>query len=281
MAGGAGARQGWQVLRLQVDGAALECRLLPEGGPHPGLPAPRRPLVFLHEGLGSLTQWRSFPEQLCRRSGRAGLMFARAGHGRSQPPGHRRVEGDVNYMHHEALVVLPEVLARFGLEDPVLVGHSDGASIALIHAAQPHPAVSGLVLLAPHVMVEDCTVTGIAAVGASYHQTDLAARLARHHDDPDQLFWFWHNTWLSPGFRAWDVRDLLPALAVPSLLIQGLNDQYGTLAQLDAVQAAVGGVTAGSGSVTRLEVADCGHSPHLDQPEATVEGCLTFLAGLR
>lgn len=265
------------MLRLQVDGAALECRLLPEGGPHPGLPADRRPLVFLHEGLGSLTQWRSFPEQLCRRSGRAGLAIARAGHGRSQPPKRRPNQHDspdVRYMHHEALVVLPEILARFGLAAPVLVGHSDGASIALIHAAQPTAGISGLVLLAPHVMVEDRTLAGIAAAGENYHATDLPVRLARHHDHPDQLFRAWHDTWLSPDFRSWDVRDLLGSIVVPSLLIQGLDDQYGTMAQLDAIEHAV------AGPVTRVEIADCGHSPHLEQLDATLDAGTAFLAGL-
>ncbi|MFN0026923.1 MAG: alpha/beta fold hydrolase [Acidimicrobiales bacterium] len=265
------------MLRVQVDGAALECRLLPEGGPHPGLRADRQPLVFLHEGLGSLTQWRSFPEQLCRRSGRAGLAFARAGHGRSQPSPPRPASHDsrtARYLHHQAMVVLPEILVRFGVPDAVLVGHSDGASIALIHAAQPAATVSGLVLLAPHVMVEDCTVAGIATAGHSYHNTDLPHRLARHHDHPDQLFRFWHDTWLSADFRHWDIRDQLGSLARPTLLIQGLDDQYGTLAQLDAIEAAVTGPT------TRVELAQCGHSPHLDQPDATLDACTACLASL-
>ncbi len=268
------------MLRLQVDGAALECWLLPEGGPHPGLETDRRPLVFLHEGLGSLTQWRTFPEELCRRSGRAGMAFARAGHGRSQPPmrfdaaPERRLERATGYMHHEALVVLPQMLARFGLRHPVLVGHSDGASIALIHAAQPTASVSALVLMAPHVMVEDCTVAAIAAAGESYRSTDLPTRLARHHDHPDQLFWFWHDTWLSPEFRGWDLRELLGSVAAPGLVVQGLDDQYGTMAQLDAIEAAT------MGPITRAELADCGHSPHLDQPDATLTACVAFLATL-
>ena len=185
--GGAGCEAA-PVLRLQIDGSALECEWFDAGGSDGAArdgAADRggerdersgggAALVFLHEGLGSLTQWRGVPAQLCRESGRAGLAYARAGHGRSQRPVQRH-GGD--YMHHEARVVLPELLQRFAVRSPVLVGHSDGASIALIHAAEPAARLSGLVLLAPHVMVEDCTVAGIRGCGRrlSLHPTGRAA----------------------------------------------------------------------------------------------------------
>ena len=253
------------MLRLAIDGAALEFER------YAG-PVGRAPLVFLHEGLGSLTQWRGVPAELCERAGRAGLAYARAGHGRSQPPVLRH---GIRYMHHEAEVVLPEVLTRFGLSAPVLVGHSDGASIALRNAVTAGAgAVRGLVLLAPHVVAEDRTVAGIAAAGDTWRSTPLAERLGRHHDDAAALFRFWHDTWLDPAFRSWDIRDGLEGIDVPVLLIQGADDEYGTMAQLDEIAARV------RGPVQRLELEACGHSPHLDQRERTVEAIVGFLAAI-
>lgn len=250
------------MLRLAIDGAALECERF-DG------PSTRPPLVFLHEGLGSLTQWRGVPAELCERTGRAGLAYARAGHGRSQPPA---VRHGPRYMHHEAEVVLPEVLARFGVRRPVLIGHSDGASIALRHASVAAPdSVAALVVLAPHVFVEDCTVAGIAAAGDAYRQGGLRDALARHHDDSDALFGFWHDSWLDPSFRSWDLRDGLQAIEVPVLLIQGVGDQYGTMVQLDEIERRV------RGPVQRLELEACGHSPHLEQRDRTIAAIVRFL----
>jgi pimeloyl-ACP methyl ester carboxylesterase len=245
------------VLRLQIDGSALEFERYGPSPPTDG----KASLVFLHEGLGSLTQWRSWPEALCARTGRSGLAYARAGHGRSQTPTRSR---GLRSMHHEGEVVLPEVVRRFGLERVVLVGHSDGASIALVAAAGRPAWLQALVLFAPHVIVEDCTLAGIVAAGDAYRSSDLGARLARHHDRPDELFRSWHDTWTSPGFRAWDLRPLLASVAVPTLLIQGRSDEYGTMAQLDEIAARVGG------PVARLELEGCGHSPHLERRETTL-----------
>jgi len=199
------------------------------------------PLVFLHEGLGTIELWRSFPADVRRAAGGpTTLVYSRPGYGRSGP-----IERPwpVEYLHREALDVLPPLLDRLGLERPVLVGHSDGASIALIYAGAGNP-VAGLVLLAPHVFVEDRSVAGIAAARDAYRSDGpdgLRSRLARYHDDVDGVFWGWNDVWLSPEFRSWNIEDLLPAIDVPVLAVQGDADEYGTVAQLDAIGAGVRG----------------------------------------
>jgi pimeloyl-ACP methyl ester carboxylesterase len=199
------------------------------------------PLVFLHEGLGSIELWRSFPDDVRAAAGHpTTLVYSRPGYGRSTP-----IERPwpVEYLHREALDVLPPLLDRLGLQRPVLVGHSDGASIALIHAGAGHP-VAGLALLAPHVFVEDRSVAGIASARDAYRSGGpggLRSRLARYHDDVDGVFWGWNDVWLSPAFRSWDIEDVLPAIDAPVLAIQGDADEYGTLAQLDAIEAGVRG----------------------------------------
>jgi pimeloyl-ACP methyl ester carboxylesterase len=222
-------------------------------------------LVFLHEGLGSVALWRDFPERVARATGRRALVYSRAGHGRSELP-----EGDrtPRFMHDEALEVLPEVLRAAGIERPVLVGHSDGGSIALIHASQ-HP-VSGLVLLAPHVFVEDVTVASIEEARETFATTDLGERMARYHRDPERTFRLWNDIWLAPEFRAWNIEDVLGAVTAPTLLIQGEQDQYGTLAQLDAIERGV------RGPVTRV-VLDARHAPHLEAADATLQAIADFL----
>jgi len=255
------------VIRLLVDGAAVECaRYGGDGGD-----AGRSPVVFLHEGLGSLTQWQGFPGDVCRAAGRAGMAWARAGHGRSQPPARPRA---LDYMHREATAALPELVERFGFERPVLVGHSDGASIALIAAATEPDRYGAVVAMAPHVFVEDCTVAGIAAAGEAFRAGTLAGRLARHHDDADALFRSWHDAWLAPEFRGWDITAMLDAITVPVLLVQGNADQYGTMAQFDAIEQRV------RGPVRRVELAGCGHAPHLEQRDRTTAEVVAFLAGL-
>jgi pimeloyl-ACP methyl ester carboxylesterase len=223
-------------------------------------------LVFLHEGLGSVALWRDFPARLAGTTGRRALLYSRAGHGQSDLPSENRTP---RFMHDEALDVLPRVLADAGIERPVLVGHSDGGSIALIHASQ-HP-VSGLVLLAPHVFVEDVTVKSIEEARDTFATTDLATRMARYHRDPERTFRLWNDIWLAPEFRAWNIEDVLPAVTAPALLIQGEHDQYGTLAQIDAIERGV------AGSVTRV-VLDARHAPHLEAPEATLAAAAEFLA---
>jgi pimeloyl-ACP methyl ester carboxylesterase len=228
--------------------------------------AARRPLVLLHEGLGSVGLWRDFPRQLADATGRRVIAFSRFGHGRSDRPPAPRTP---RFFHEEALEVLPALLPQLGADEPILVGHSDGASIALIHAAQ-HP-VTSLVLLAPHVVVEDVTVESIRETREQYLTGGLRERMARHHDDPDSAFWGWCDVWLDPAFRAWSLEPEAAQVSAPMLLIQGADDPYGTLDQLDRIEAHAPGETE------RLVVPG-GHSPHLDEPAAVVEAIARFAA---
>jgi pimeloyl-ACP methyl ester carboxylesterase len=228
----------------------------------------RRALVLLHEGLGSVGLWRDFPRALHDATGRRVLAFSRFGHGRSDPPPRPRTPA---FFHEEALDVLPALLAQLDAPEPLLVGHSDGASIALIHAGR-HP-VSGLALLAPHVVVEEVTVEAIRATRRDFEEGGLRARMARHHADPDAAFRGWCDVWLDPAFRAWSLEAEAEAVTAPTLLIQGADDPYGSLDQLDRIEARV------RGAVTRLVVPG-GHSPHLDQPDAVVAAIAEFAAGL-
>jgi pimeloyl-ACP methyl ester carboxylesterase len=224
------------------------------------LAAPRQnapPLVLLHEGLGSVGLWRTFPAALQRATGARVVAYSRLGHGRSEPPPEPR---GLDFMHREAREVLPDLLRALRIERPLLVGHSDGASIALIYAAEHE--VAGVVAIAPHVFVESVCVEAIAAVHDDY-TTRLRDRMGRHHRDPDVTFRGWADVWLDPNFGDWDITALLPGIAAPVLLVQGEDDQYGTLAQLDAIEAAV------TAPVERLVVPG-GHSPHLDHPDLVV-----------
>lgn len=229
------------------------------------------PLVFLHEGLGSLRLWRSFPHDVAAATGRRTLTFSRHGYGHSMVV---RQPREITYMHDEATAVLPEVLEQLGYENPVLVGHSDGASIALIHAGSGAGNPVGLVLLAPHVIVEDISVEAIQTARQVFLSSDMAQRMGRHHADPEATFWGWNDIWLSAAFRGWDIRDLLGGVVCPSLLVQGVDDEYGTLRQLDEIQTRVAGPT------TRIELDGCRHAPHLDRPEATRDAVVRFLDGL-
>jgi pimeloyl-ACP methyl ester carboxylesterase len=226
------------------------------------------PLVLLHEGLGSVGLWRDFPAQLHAATGRRLLLFSRHGHGRSPRPPRPRTPA---FFHEEALQVLPDLLAANGASEPVLVGHSDGASIALIHAA--HHPVRGLVLLAPHVFVEDICVSAIRGTRESYLTGGLRERMARHHDDPDAAFWGWCDVWLDPAFRAWRLDDEAARVTAPTLLIQGAEDPYGTLAQIDRIEALARGPTE------RL-VLPGGHSPQLEHGPRVAAAIAAFLSGL-
>jgi pimeloyl-ACP methyl ester carboxylesterase len=224
--------------------------------------------VFLHEGLGSLDLWRGFPRALRAACGDpATLVYSRHGYGRSAVV---RAPRPVRYMHDEAWEVLPALLAALGIQRPVLVGHSDGASIALLHAGAGHP-VAGLALLAPHAFVEDRTIAGIEAARHAFETGDLRERIARHHDDPDATFRGWNDVWLSPAFRSWSIEDHLANVHAPVLLVQGTDDEYGTMAQLDAIGSRV------RGPVERLELTGAGHAPHLDAPIATVDAVARFV----
>jgi pimeloyl-ACP methyl ester carboxylesterase len=244
---------------LEIGGLAVEVLELP--GTSAGAP-----LVLLHEGLGSVGLWREFPAQLHAATGRRLIAFSRHGHGRSAPPPRPRTPA---FFHEEALEVLPELLAALEVSDPVLVGHSDGASIGLIHAA--HHPVDALVLLAPHVFVEDICVTAIRDTRETFVAGALRDRMARHHDDPDAAFWGWCDVWLDPAFLEWNLEDEAAMVQAPTLLIQGADDPYGTLAQLDRIQARA------RGRVQRL-VLSGGHSPHLEHGPRVAEAVARFVS---
>jgi pimeloyl-ACP methyl ester carboxylesterase len=226
-------------------------------------------LVLLHEGVGSVGLWRDFPDRLATATERRTLAFSRYGHGNSDPPPKPRTP---EFMHEEALEVLPTLLNALQIEAPILIGHSDGASIALIHAA--HHPVTAVVAIAPHVFVEDMCITEIRHARGAYETTDLRERMARHHRDPDAAFYGWNDVWLDPEFKTWELRALLPQIKAPILLIQGTRDQYGTMAQLDSIQQAVAGPTH------RLHL-DCQHSPPTEKPQETIEAIRKFLTAPR
>jgi pimeloyl-ACP methyl ester carboxylesterase len=217
-------------------------------------------LVFLHEGLGSVAGWRGFPRALCDRLGAPGLVYSRRGYGRSTPLAESRA---TDYLHREAWDVLPALLDRCGVRRPLLVGHSDGGSIALLYAARFDPLA--IAIMAPHVFVEDVTIAGIVQARAAWVAGKLKDPLARVHDDPDGAFFGWNDGWLNPAFRLWNIEAELPKIRCPVLAIQGYDDQYGTMEQLDRIARGV------PGRMTPLKLEKCGHSPQRDQPEAVIE----------
>ena len=228
-------------------------------------------LVFLHEGLGSIRQWRDFPLRVSRATGCPALVYSRYGYGHSdvlQEP--RR---SVRFMHDEALEALPAVLAETGIRAPILVGHSDGASIALIHAGAGNP-VRGLALMAPHVFVEEVCIRSIEQAKRDFETTDLPRRLGKYHRDPRRSFHLWNDVWLDPEFLEWNIEEYLPAISCPLLAIQGRDDQYGTMAQLRAIALKV------KGPCELVELEHCGHSAFRDQPDATLGAISRFVAGI-
>jgi pimeloyl-ACP methyl ester carboxylesterase len=229
---------------------------------------PRRPaLVFLHEGLGSIDLWRGVPGEIAARAGRPTVLtYARHGYGRSAPA---ELPRPVSYMHHEADVVLPALLDALALVRPILVGHSDGASIALLAAGRGHAAA--VVAIAPHVFVEEESVAGIEAARVAFETTPLVERLGRYHADPVATFRGWNDVWLSEPFLAWNIEERLPEVEVPVLLVQGTADEYGTLAQLDAIERGV------PGRCDRLVVDGAGHAPHLDDRSTVVARIADFV----
>lgn len=217
-------------------------------------------LVLLHEGLGSIAMWRDFPARLAEHTACRVLLWSRSGHGDSPPPPAPRT---ARYLHEEALEVTPAVLARLGVTRPLLVGHSDGASIALIHAGAFPGQVAGVVALAPHEFVEARTLEGIRRAGKLHAGSNWSARLARYHRDPDALFRAWHDTWLSPAFRDWNIEACLSAIRCPVLAIQGEDDEYATMRQIERIAEC-------APDVELLRLAPCGHVPQRDQPEAVL-----------
>ena len=230
-------------------------------------------VVFLHEGLGSLSLWKDFPDQLCAAAGCRGLVYSRPGYGRSTPRSAEEAWG-VDFLHRQAQEVLPALLAALDIDTeaqpPWLFGHSDGASIALLHAAAWPTRVAGLVLMAPHITVEEVALASIAQARQAYLQTDLRTRLARHHDDADSAFWGWNDIWLHPPFKQWSIEEEIAAITCPVLAIQGIDDEYGTLEQIR-------GIARRLPQTRLLELRDCAHSPQRDQPDAVIAAATAFL----
>ena len=263
---------------ININGTNLEVRRIEAAG----AAADRAALVFLHEGLGSVAMWRDWPDQLCAATARAGVVISRRGYGRSdaipdvlgapalrdgRPSG--RLQPD--YMHREAWEVLPPLLAHLNIGQPVLVGHSDGGTIALLHASR-HP-VAACVVMAPHVIVEDLSIAAITQARDAFQRGSLRERLARFHADVDGAFWQWNDIWLSEDFRAFDIRAQCRHITAPLLAIQGVDDPYGTMAQIDQI-------AAHAPHTRLLKLPDCGHSPHKDQPLAVNTAIGEFLAHL-
>lgn len=234
-------------------------------------------MLFLHEGLGSVSMWRDFPDRLCAATGQRGLVFSRPGYGTSTPRA-TDVKWGPAFMHVQAERVLPLLLAALDIdvvsEPPWLFGHSDGGSIALIHAALFPSHVAGLVVLAPHLDVEQGGVDSIAVARDAYLNGDLRARLSRHHADVDSAFWGWNDIWLAPAFRSWNIRTLLQDISCPVLAIQGHQDQYGSMAHIDGIADVVA-------DTVLLKLDNCGHSPHRDRTEAVIEATVHFVAAHR
>jgi pimeloyl-ACP methyl ester carboxylesterase len=241
----------------------LECVRLASSHARPGAPS----IVFLHEGLGSVSMWRDFPQRVADATGCEAVVYSRQGYGRSDPLTAPR---SLRYMHDEALIVLPALLERLRIERPILLGHSDGASIALIYAASVPRALSGLIAMAPHVMVEDISVASIAQARVSYETTDMRRRLSRHHADADAAFWSWNRIWLDPAFRDWNIESGLPRIACPILAMQGEDDEYGSMEQIERIARQ-------ARDVDMVKLADCRHSPHKDQPEAALAAIEAFV----
>jgi pimeloyl-ACP methyl ester carboxylesterase len=241
---------------VKVDGLEIEARRIGSGS--------GTTLVFLHEGLGSVGQWRDFPDKLSQATGLPAFVYSRAGYGRSDP---EPLPRPVTYMHEEARK-LPRILQAAGIAEAALVGHSDGASIAILYAGE-HPCPA-LVLEAPHVFTEEAGLRSIEKARTAFETGDLRQRLSRWHQDVDAAFWGWNRPWLDLDFRAWNIESSLPRIAAPILVIQGRDDEYGTPAQVAAIERQ-------APRVETLLLDHCGHAPHKDQPQATLQAMTAFL----
>lgn len=232
-------------------------------------------IIFLHEGLGSISMWRQWPEQVCRALNCRGLVYSRYGYGQSTPrlP---NVPHTSAYLHDEAYNDLPALLTALALnhEKVVLYGHSDGGSIALLFAARYPELVHAIAVAAPHIFIEDITIKGIQDARQIYANTDFASRLARHHRDPDSVFRSWNDAWLTPEFRQWNIESVLGQIRCPVLAIQGVDDEYGTLEQIKGIQR-------GAPQTRLCIIPDCGHSPHRDQSETVIHELGQFLQHIR
>jgi pimeloyl-ACP methyl ester carboxylesterase len=258
---------------VEVDGVTIEIDEIP--GEKAGFPT----LVFLHEGLGSRAQWRDFPRAVCEVTGASGLVYSRQGYGESSPV---TLPRPLSFMHDEARDALPALLHTLNLDDVILVGHSDGASIALLYAAAradastPGARVRGVAVMAPHVFVEPMCVDSIAKIRAEYTSTDLRDRLARYHGkNVDCAFFGWADAWLDPEFRQWNIESCLSKVHAPLLVVQGDSDPYGTLAQVDAIARHVPRVP---NALDTLILPGCGHAPHRERPIETKEAIARLVA---
>lgn len=227
-------------------------------------------MVFLHEGLGSVALWKDFPDQLCAALGLRGLVYSRPAYGHSTPRAANE-HWTPDFMHRQAREVLPALLGALGIQRPWLFGHSDGGSIALLHAAMFPDAVRGAIVLAPHLFVEALSVTSIAEAKVAYEHQGLRERLSRYHADVDSAFYGWNDIWLSPTFRDWNIERELDAIRCPLLAIQGEDDEYGTLQQITSIRDRLP-------ATTLLALPACGHSPHRDQPQAVIDAVGRFIA---
>ena len=248
---------------MTIDGAALEYALI---SPAEGVAIT---FVLLHEGLGCVDMWRDFPERLAAATGRGVLCYSRQGYGRSDPASLPR---PLSYMHDEGLDVLPQILEYWDLQEPILIGHSDGASIAAIYAGGVvDPRAGGLVLMAPHFFTEESGLASILASRTAFESDDLRERLERYHgDNVDCAFNGWNDAWLDPGFRDWNIEHFLRDIRMPVLVIQGVDDQYGTSAQVDAARAGC------QGPVDAIMLSHCRHSPHRDSVDETLAAIARF-----
>ncbi len=245
---------------------------------------PAAPIVFLHEGLGSVAMWRDFPQLLCKATGRAGLVYSRRGYGQSDAVPDVRGAGRLrpDYMHREAWEVLPELLRIEGIKKPILLGHSDGGTIALLHAAKFE--VEACIVMAPHLFVEDISIDAIQAARKSFEQSDLRKRLSKFHADVNCAFWQWSDIWLSDAFRSFNIEAECQKITCPILAIQGHEDPYGTMAQIDALTVIKQDYLSQTGQsparnmrrvLSKLE--QCGHSPHRDQTQNVIASISNWL----
>ena len=218
-------------------------------------------IVFLHEGLGSIAMWKKFPSRLIKLTNSNAFVYSRHGHGASEKLDTPR---NKDYLQNEAIEILPKILDFFGIKQPILVGHSDGASIALIYASKYSHNLAGLIAIAPHVFVEELTLSGIRLACAQFQNARFRQKLSAYHADADDLFLQWSNIWLSPEFREWNIVESLSQISTPLLIIQGEDDQYGSLSQLTAIENSV------PFTVEKKIIPSCGHSPHLECPDQTL-----------
>lgn len=230
-------------------------------------------MVFLHEGLGSVALWKTFPDLLCRQLKMRGLVYSRPGYGQSTPRA-KDERWDADFMHRQAFDVLPALLSQLNIDQPWLFGHSDGGSISLLFASHYSERCAGLIVVAPHIMVEDISITSILLARDAYLHQGLRERLARYHDDVDSAFFGWNDIWLSPAFRHWSIQADLKNIRCPLLAVQGEDDEYGTMEQVYGIQRILPHAVV-------IPVAECGHSPHRDQPQLLTEAVVQFVSAHR